>query len=225
LTEGNGTMSPTTAPQTEEDTVRGPTPAEAEVPRNPISAAERACDEALYDAFLDARARARGPLVCVNGRVIAWNAAAVRLVVRSDRAVLWEWARHAIEDDDRSVQPLRLRDLDLSAHCEGVLAGFELVGAVIRMGASSGGANRAPGRAPKSRGSFGWESLRESELGIAELVADGLTNRDIGARLFLSRHTVDSHLRQIFRKLGVSSRVELTRLVVEHATLGDSSVA
>jgi DNA-binding CsgD family transcriptional regulator len=67
-----------------------------------------------------------------------------------------------------------------------------------------------------SRASVGWESLRESELGIAQLVAGGLTNREVGARLFVSRHTVDFHLRQIFRKLGISSRVELTRLVVEH---------
>jgi DNA-binding CsgD family transcriptional regulator len=58
--------------------------------------------------------------------------------------------------------------------------------------------------------------LRESEHRVAELVAVGLTNREIGASLFLSRHTIDSHLRQIFRKLDISSRVELTRLVVLH---------
>jgi hypothetical protein len=47
---------------------------------------------------------------------------------------------------------------------------------------------------------------------VAELVADGLTNRDVGARLFLSPHTIDFHLRQIYRRLGVRSRVELARL-------------
>jgi DNA-binding CsgD family transcriptional regulator len=61
--------------------------------------------------------------------------------------------------------------------------------------------------------------LRESEHRVAELVAVGLTNREIGASLFLSRHTIDSHLRQIFRKLDISSRVELTRLVVLHTTV------
>jgi len=47
---------------------------------------------------------------------------------------------------------------------------------------------------------------------VAELVIDGLTNRVVGAQLFLSPHTVDFHLRQIYRKLGVRSRVELARL-------------
>ncbi len=75
---------------------------------------------------------------------------------------------------------------------------------------------RSPDDTVALRSSFGWESLRHSELGIAALVAEGLTNRQIGSRLFLSRHTVDFHLRQIFRKLGISSRVELTRLVVEN---------
>jgi len=47
---------------------------------------------------------------------------------------------------------------------------------------------------------------------VAELVTDGLTNRGVGAQLFLSPHTVDFHLRQIYRRLGVRSRVELARL-------------
>jgi DNA-binding NarL/FixJ family response regulator len=57
--------------------------------------------------------------------------------------------------------------------------------------------------------------LRESELGIAQLVAEGLTNREVASRLFVSAHTVDFHLRQIYRKLGISSRVELTRRIVD----------
>jgi DNA-binding CsgD family transcriptional regulator len=68
---------------------------------------------------------------------------------------------------------------------------------------------------------LGWDSLRTSELGIAALVADGLTNREIGARLFMSRHTVGYALRQIFRKLSIGSRIELARLVAEQAALGD----
>jgi DNA-binding NarL/FixJ family response regulator len=47
---------------------------------------------------------------------------------------------------------------------------------------------------------------------VAELVIDGLTNRGVGAQLFLSPHTIDFHLRQIYRKLGIRSRVELARL-------------
>ena len=62
----------------------------------------------------------------------------------------------------------------------------------------------------------GWGSLTEGELRVAQLVAEGLTNPQIGERSFVSRHTVDFHLRQIFRKLDISSRVDLTRLVMEH---------
>ena len=58
----------------------------------------------------------------------------------------------------------------------------------------------------------GWADLTDTQRMVAELVIDGLTNRDAGAQLFLSPHTIDFHLRQIYRKLGVRSRVELARL-------------
>ncbi|HEY7103788.1 MAG TPA: helix-turn-helix transcriptional regulator, partial [Mycobacteriales bacterium] len=61
----------------------------------------------------------------------------------------------------------------------------------------------------------GWESVTDSERRVAKAVAEGLTNRQAAERLFLSRHTVDFHLRQIFLKLGIRSRVELTRLVLQ----------
>lgn len=51
--------------------------------------------------------------------------------------------------------------------------------------------------------------LSPAEHNIVRLVADGLTNRQIASRVNLSPHTVNFHLRKIFRKLGVSSRVEL----------------
>jgi DNA-binding CsgD family transcriptional regulator/tetratricopeptide (TPR) repeat protein len=62
----------------------------------------------------------------------------------------------------------------------------------------------------------GWDAMTDSELGVARLVAQGLTNREVAERLFVSPHTVNSHLRQIFAKLKINSRVELTRLAVDH---------
>ena len=61
------------------------------------------------------------------------------------------------------------------------------------------------------RPAFGVGALTDSELGVARLVADGLTNREVAERLFVSPHTVNGHLRQVFAKLGVNSRVALTR--------------
>jgi DNA-binding CsgD family transcriptional regulator len=74
------------------------------------------------------------------------------------------------------------------------------------------------GRAQKRDGhpTFGWESITDTERTVIELVAGGLTNREAGERLFLSHHTVGFHLRSIFNKLGVGSRVELTRAAFQH---------
>ena len=66
-----------------------------------------------------------------------------------------------------------------------------------------------------TRSVSGWASLTAAEQTVAGFVALGLTNRMVAERMYLSHHTVDFHLRQIFRKLGVHSRVELTRLAFE----------
>jgi DNA-binding CsgD family transcriptional regulator len=58
-----------------------------------------------------------------------------------------------------------------------------------------------------------WTTLTEAERTLAALVAKGMTNRQVGELLFISRHTVDAHLRHIFRKLGINSRVGLAHLV------------
>ena len=67
------------------------------------------------------------------------------------------------------------------------------------------------GTATSCRPAIGWNSLSDAELRVVEAVASGLTNREAAKRLFLSPHTVDSHLRHVFTKLGVNSRVELAR--------------
>jgi DNA-binding CsgD family transcriptional regulator len=66
-----------------------------------------------------------------------------------------------------------------------------------------------PGRA----GTAGIESLTQRELQVAARVVDRKTNAQIAAELFLSHKTVETHLRHIFRKMDVTSRVALARAV------------
>jgi ATP/maltotriose-dependent transcriptional regulator MalT len=65
------------------------------------------------------------------------------------------------------------------------------------------------------RPTSGWASLTETERAVANLVAQGFTNRQVAGQMFLSPHTVGFHLRQVFRKLGIHSRVDLVRRNLE----------
>jgi DNA-binding CsgD family transcriptional regulator len=58
-----------------------------------------------------------------------------------------------------------------------------------------------------------WDSLTKRERIVAHLIGQALTNQQIASRIRVSPHTVNYHLRQIYRKLGINSRVELARLV------------
>ena len=75
------------------------------------------------------------------------------------------------------------------------------------------------GRRPHRRsrkgdaGATGLRSLSERELEVAQLIVDRKTNSQIAAELFLSPKTVETHVRHLFEKLGVSSRVEVARVV------------
>jgi DNA-binding NarL/FixJ family response regulator len=64
-------------------------------------------------------------------------------------------------------------------------------------------------RGARKRPSTGWNSLTPTELQVVQLVVDGLNNLDVGARLFMSRGTVKTHLSHVYTKLGVSNRTEL----------------
>jgi DNA-binding CsgD family transcriptional regulator len=68
-------------------------------------------------------------------------------------------------------------------------------------------------RGLRSRPSTGWRSLTPAERRVAELVSEGLLYKEIGARLFVSRRTVETHVTHLFAKLAVASRVELARMV------------
>ncbi|WP_345639890.1 helix-turn-helix transcriptional regulator [Streptomyces siamensis] len=69
----------------------------------------------------------------------------------------------------------------------------------------------------------GLGNLTESEQKLIPLVVQGLTNRAIADRLYVSVHTVNTHMKHIFTKLGINSRVELTRLAIERGTSADAA--
>jgi DNA-binding CsgD family transcriptional regulator len=71
-------------------------------------------------------------------------------------------------------------------------------------------------RGPRGRPQFGWPSLSPAERAVASLVADGLTNPQIGDRLYFSRRTVQTHLVHVFAKLDIASRVQLAAEVTRH---------
>jgi DNA-binding CsgD family transcriptional regulator len=67
------------------------------------------------------------------------------------------------------------------------------------------------GRGERKRPSSGWASLTPMENDVVSLVREGLGNKDIGARLFISPRTVQTHLTHVYAKLGLTSRVQLLR--------------
>lgn len=75
-----------------------------------------------------------------------------------------------------------------------------------------------PGRrGPRRRPVTGWKSLTPAERAVAELIVEGLTNREVGHRLHISPHTVNTHLRHAFQKLSVSTRAGLAAAAVRHS--------
>jgi DNA-binding CsgD family transcriptional regulator len=72
------------------------------------------------------------------------------------------------------------------------------------------------GRGDRKRPTSGWESLTPTERDVVRLVSNGLTNKDIAARLFISPRTVQTHLTHVYTKLGLTSRVQLVQEAALH---------
>jgi DNA-binding NarL/FixJ family response regulator len=105
-----------------------------------------------------------------------------------------------------AIATLRAAEAELDV-CGSVRVRDEMRRELRKLGA------RAEKRGPAAAGDSGVGALTKRELEIAELVTDRKTNREIAATLFLSDKTIESHLRNIFVKLGVSSRVDVARAV------------
>jgi DNA-binding CsgD family transcriptional regulator/tetratricopeptide (TPR) repeat protein len=119
-------------------------------------------------------------------------------------------AAYARRGDPDRARPLLEQALEIYEQLD---AGRDLARAeaVARGAGMRRGRRGARGR-PKS----GWASLTPAEQAVAGLVADGLTNPQIGARLYISRRTVQTHLVHVFAKLDIASRAQLAAQVTRH---------
>jgi DNA-binding CsgD family transcriptional regulator len=106
------------------------------------------------------------------------------------------------------------RARDAREHLRAALDGFEALGAEL-WAERARIELRASGQTARRRVAATRDQLTEQELQIAGFVAQGLSNREVAAQLFLSPRTIAAHLRNVFRKLGISSRTELARLHLE----------
>ncbi len=73
------------------------------------------------------------------------------------------------------------------------------------------------GRGERKRPSSGWDSLTPTEVDVVRLVEEGLGNKDIATRLFISHRTVQTHLTHVYTKLGLTSRVQLAQEAARHS--------
>jgi len=164
----------------------------------------------LQEHFLRARRTTRGPVLALNRRTMLLNGAATGIVKLADRESLWDNVLRSLAVGAGAPPPVELADgRFIEMRLEPVLDGTRLIGALIRP--------RAAQRTAASPGLDGWSSLTDTELAIAEQIANGMTNREAAAHLYLSPHTIDYHLRQVFRKLEIRSRVDLTRIVARRS--------
>ena len=203
-----------------------------EIERRLLSDSSR-FDRLVQAEFLRARRRTRSPLACVSATSLLTNAAAARRLRSEDRSVLWNFVAGSVNGPGIVKTQLTLTDggaVNLSL--EAIVDEQEIVGALVRFAAPNHEAplSRWSDSSKSHRPTFGWDSLTEAEQSVTEQVAKGRTNREVAARLFLSPHTVDSHLRHIFRKLDINSRVDLvriatTRSITQSPLVGASDVA
>ena len=100
------------------------------------------------------------------------------------------------------------RRVECRRHLRAALDGFTTLGAAP-WATRAEQELRATGETVQSRESYDWEQLTPQELQVSLLVAQGATNREAGATLFLSPKTVEYHLGHVYRKLSVRSRTEL----------------
>jgi transcriptional regulator of acetoin/glycerol metabolism/DNA-binding CsgD family transcriptional regulator len=163
-------------------------------------------ERVMMREFLSKRRGWKNPMVFANERIAITNTAAEMFVKPEDEPLLRLAAARIMEGAPADVVEVVLTSgVPIALRCEPILDGGAAVGVVMHVVVDTDRANRPL---------LGFGSLTDTERAIADLVAQGLTNRQVAERVFVSRYTVDFHLRSIFRKIGATTRVDLTRAVV-----------
>lgn len=117
---------------------------------------------------------------------------------------MWEWPNNTTQALENSRAPLRnARDT------------FDAIGATFWADRARR-TLRATGESSSQPAVEGLERLTSHEFQVVELAAEGLTNKEIGERLYLSHQTVGVHLYRAYPRLGISSRAQI-RAVLEQA--------
>ncbi|MCK2218150.1 LuxR C-terminal-related transcriptional regulator [Actinomadura sp. ATCC 31491] len=134
------------------------------------------------------------------------------------------WARASAEEDLGKVLAGAGRRVEAAESLERALHTYDEIGSV-RDAARIRRTLRGMGVRHRhwsyaERPVSGWDSLTETEHAVSLLAADGRTNPQIAEQMFISVHTVAFHLKQVFRKLSIRSRVELARLAAERTREG-----
>jgi DNA-binding NarL/FixJ family response regulator len=135
------------------------------------------------------------------------------------------WARASAAEDLAVLHGRHGHRPQAIGHLKDALGGYRQVGAGrdqarVRRRLRQLGIRRRHWATRADQPATGWASLTATEQAVAGLVAEGLKNSQIAARMYISTHTVAHHLRQAFRKLSIASRYELARIVIEQTANG-----
>jgi DNA-binding CsgD family transcriptional regulator/tetratricopeptide (TPR) repeat protein len=163
-------------------------------------------------AVLLAGGDAAGAVAAAAGSLAAGEAIGAGLQVAFSRSLLGQ-ALAAAGDRTRAISELREAERALDA-CGSVRMRDQARRELRKLGA------RAEVRGPATAEDSGLASLTTREREIADLITDRLTNGEIAERLFLSKKTIESHTRNLFMKLGASSRVEVARMIDRERSSG-----
>jgi len=152
----------------------------------------------------------------VRGLVDADLPALERAVAAPGAAAAQPLAAAAATEDLARALARRGEGDAATGHLDAALRGWEGAGATwdaarVRNRLRELGVRR--GRTMAVVGASGWAGLTPAEVAVVRLVAEGVTNRQVADALFVSPHTVSSHLRHAYAKLGIRSRMALVRLV------------